>query len=103
MKICAWNIERNIVKFEEDIINVIVRQKVDILFLSEVDSYVVDESYKILNFTTFVHKKSSDSKKTRLIALVSEKICNNTIERVDLQICDYPVITLEISMENKKK
>ena len=74
----------------------------DILFLTEVDSFDHDDSLRILNYKAVVHNKTI-KKKTRLLALIHEDIFNDIKVRTDLEIIDYPSVALEIEIKGFKK
>ena len=67
------------------------------------DSNLIDSNLKILNYTIIIHNKTSENYKMRLIALVSEDIYNDIAIRRDLDIENYPVISLELTVKNQKK
>ena len=76
-------------------------EKLDILFLSETDNRLIDENYKFLDFKTYIHSKENENDKTRLAALVGPDIINNVVQRVDLQIPNYPSICLEVTVDGR--
>ena len=49
IKIASWNIEANLYKYETEIENFLITNNLDICFLCEVDSNLIDSNFKILN------------------------------------------------------
>ena len=62
---------------------------------------MIDENYKFLDFKTYIHSKENENDKTRLAALVGPDIINNVVQRVDLQIPNYPSICLEVTVDGR--
>ena len=90
-------------KHETEIESLLIKEKLDILFLCETDCVILNEDYRILNYKTVVHQKSNDRYKTRIIALINDDIFNDVKIRNDIEISNYPIITLEIKSNNCKK
>ena len=74
----------------------------DILFVTEVDSFDYDDSLKMLNYKAVIYNKPV-KKKTRLIALIHEDIFNDIKVSTDLEIIDFPSVALEIEIKGSKK
>ena len=90
-------------KHEHEITELLHNEQLDILFLTETDSYLIDEEFKILNFKAITHNKSSQRQKTRILALVNDNIWNDIKKRDDLDISNYPIINIETKLKNNKK
>ena len=67
-KVCSWNIRRGLVKRELELIELIKSHKLDIIFLVETDSNVIqtEKDYKIEGFKTEFHLKENSEQKTRM-------------------------------------
>ena len=90
-------------KHEHEITELLHNEQLDILFLTETDSYLIDEEFKILNFIGITHNKSSQRQKTRILALVNDNVWNDIKKRDDLDISNYPIINIETKLKNNKK
>ena len=66
------------------------------IFLSECDSSIIGEEYKILNYKKYIHDKINEDDKTILVALLRSDLAANVVQRHDLQV-KYPIIYLELS------
>ena len=71
------------------------------MFISEIDNNLIDESFKILDYETVIHKKNNDSDKTRIIALVKDSVSDRTKIRSDVMIENYPDIWIQFNDEKK--
>ena len=90
-------------KHETEIESLLIKEKLDILFLCETDCAILNQDYRILNYKTVIHHKSNERSKTRIIALINDDIFNDVKIRDDMEISNYPIITLEIKSNNCKK
>ena len=103
MNLAHWNIEGNIYKHETEIEKLLVEENIDIMFLSETDNRYIDTEFKMLNYKAFIHHKQNENDKTRLLALVKSDIENSVTQRNNLEIENYPIIYLEVTLQNGKK
>ena len=99
----CWNIRRGLVKREHEIIELLNSQKLNILFLVETDTIVIQEEkdYKIKGYRTFFPLRGKDDLKTRIICLVDENLDNVSI-RTDLMNTKFPSIWCEVKNETEK-
>ena len=102
LKLCCWNIRRGLVKREHEINELLRKEKLDVLFLVETDSYVIleEKDYTITGFKTVFPLKDANNQKTRLITLITEKNVNIKV-RMDLMNPKFPSIWLEEERENE--
>ena len=84
----------------QDLLN---SKNIDILFLCETDSRLINQDFKMLNYNALIHQKTNENNKTRIIALINDEISKDIIQRSDLEIEDYPIISIEINLKNNKK
>ena len=77
-------------------------QKADVLFLVETDtnSIVDEKDFKLTGFKTVFPLKDVTNQKTRIVALISEKIENIKV-RTDLMDASFPSIWCEEVRENE--
>ena len=87
---------------EAELEHILIKDSIDIMFLTEVDNKLIDCAYKINEYDTIIHKKKCDSEKTRLIALVKHSIRDDVKVREEFMIEDYPNIWLEY-IDSKSK
>ena len=99
----CWNIRRGLVKREHEIIELLNSQKLNILFLVETDTNVIQEEkdYKIKGYRTFFPLRGKDDLKTRIICLVDENLDNVSI-RTDLMNTKFPSIWCEVKNETER-
>ena len=57
----------------------------------------------MLNYKAYIHHKQNENDKTRLLALVKSDTENSVAQRNDLEIENYPIIYLEVTLQNGKK
>ena len=88
---------------EAELEHILIKDSIDIMFLTEVDNKLIDCAYKINEYDTIIHKKKCDSEKTRLIALVKHSIRDDVKVREEFMIEDYPNIWLEYIDSKSKK
>ena len=105
LKIGCWNIRRGLVKREEELKEMLRREKIDIMFLVETDTEMIREEkdYKIEGFRTTLPKRRETENKIRIIGLISEGLGERTKEREDLTSQDFPSIWLEVERKGKKR
>ena len=84
-------------KRENEITNLLLTEKLDVLFLTETDTKSINcANYKIKGYSTFTQASSEDSEMIRIIALVKENCGVEINLRKDLMSCSFPSIWLEI-------
>ena len=105
LKFCSWNIRKGLVIREQELIHIVSVNSIDIIFLVETDTESVNEEkdYKIQGFKTLVQNKKSSTTPTRIICLISEKLRNSSIIRMDLTAKGFPSLWVEIENQTGKK
>ena len=100
-KIATWNIKRGLVKRELEIKELLNKEKINILFLTETDIILCNtEDYKIEGFTTIFQKRESENEKIRIVALIKEDVESQISVKESLMSTDVPSIWLELKAEH---
>ena len=96
---CQWNIKRGLVKHELEIKNLLVEEKIDIMFLTETDSFAINKEsdYLIKGYQTILPKTSGHNSKIRIITLIKNEMMNKVKVRRDLMSENFPSIWVEVS------
>ena len=106
LSIATWNVRRGLLKRENEILQLLLAENLNILFLTETDIKRINVcSYKIKGYTTFMQsgEEDSDMDTIRIVALTKED-CDVKIEiRNDLMSASFPSIWLEIQDQRLSK
>ena len=97
-----WNVEHRIFQLDSEIEQLLVDKKIDIIFLTEVDTKNIDDSYKILDYHAIIPDSNNKNKKKRIVGLVKDSIMNDVKVRRDLMIENYPIIWIEVDRHKRK-
>ena len=104
--IATWNVRSSLLKRENEVLQLLLTENLDILFLTETDTKRINAcNYKIKGYTTFMQSSEEDSDldTIRIIALTKEE-CGVKIEiRNDLMSTSFPSIWLEIQDHSSSK
>ena len=57
LRMCCWNIRRGLIKREHEITELLRKEKLDVLFLVQTDSYAImeEKDYKYIHTLTLTH------------------------------------------------
>ena len=106
LSIATWNIRRGLLKRENEIVQLLMEEKLDVLFLTETDTTRINVcSYKIKGYSTLVQSSEGDldTDIIRIVALTKDD-CGVKIEiRNDLMAASFPSIWLEIQDQRLAK
>ena len=89
---------------EKEIVNIIQSNKIQIMFLVEVDNRGLneEEDFRTENYRTVIQKKEKLSDQTRIIALIHDSIVHSTKIREDLMDPLFPSIWIELNNTKEK-
>ena len=102
LKICTWNIKRGLVKRELEIKELLKREDIDIIFLTETDIKLSSEDdYKIEGFKTVFQARESQDDVIRLICLIKNKRMSVIRIMDNIMSNSFPSIWLSYEERNK--
>ena len=96
----TWNIMHGLVKRELEIIDLLHKENIDILFLTETDTTILEkeEDFKIKGYSTVFPKRTSTKDKIRIICTIKESIYIHTKLRTELMDTNFASIWIEVNM-----
>ena len=106
LSIATWNVRRGLVKRENEIVQLLMEEQLDVLFLTETDTKRINVcNYKIRGYSTLMQSgvDDLDTDIIRIVALKKDD-CGVKIEiRNDLMSASFPSIWLEIQDQRLSK
>jgi hypothetical protein len=100
--ICTWNIKRGLVKRELEIKELLKREDIDIIFLTETDIKLSSEDdYQIEGFKTVFQARESQDDVIRLICLIKNKRMSVIRIMDNIMSNSFPSIWLSYEERNK--
>ena len=96
--ICGtWNICRGLVTRENELIQLLDKEKIDILFLTETDTSKIESEndYVMNGYKTILPLRDDRSDKIIIMLLIKESIASEFKISVDLMSPNFPSIWLE--------
>ena len=97
---CAtWNIKRGLFKRENELKDMLSKENIDIMFVTESDTnaLVNEEDFVLNGYKTIFHLRENQNEKIRLIGLVKMSLWPKIIIRHDLMSTGFHSIWLEIA------
>lgn len=103
LTIGCWNIKRGLVMREEELKELLHKEKIDIMFLLKMDTVMMkgEEDYTIKGYKIILTKLKETGHKIKIVGLVRNTETARTKTRTYLMSGDFPSIWLEVEKINK--
>ena len=104
LKCATWNIKRGLVKREVELREMLSKENIDVIFLTETDTKQIncETDFVIKGYKTILQERENPNDNLRIVCLVKEIWHSKMVVREDLMCTGFPSIWLEINEENKK-
>ena len=104
IKCACWNVRRGLIKQELEVKNILQDEKIDIMFLVEVDTNLIKikTDFILAGYETVVQKRKSDEEKVRVVWVFKEELSSEIKVREDLMSNEFPSIWLEVKQNTGK-
>ena len=101
----AWNIRGGLIKRRKEITNLLKKERIDVVFLTECDIRHIGEKnpYNIEGYKTFYPLIENDESKIRIIGLVQEDLAQYMMIRHDLMSEAIATLWLQVTRSDGRR